>query len=546
MSNHHSKFQIKTMSLTSVFLLVGILVFLNILSYRIFFRVDLTERKEYTISDATKNLLRELDDIINITAYFSTELPPYHSSIRTQVRDILAEYQAFSNNNLKIHTIDPGKDEDMKMRLARMGIPEIPLGEIKRDRQVISMGYMGIAIQYGDRGEVIPFVPNIGNLEYDLTSAILNVQEASDRIIIWVGGQASNDQDPYAYSLLHEELNKNYVVRTMTPDTLTDIPSRTSIVVVDGSQNLPPRAMYAIDQYLMQNGNVIFLTDGIRIIHDQGLSAIKADQSVHRLLEHYGITAEESIVADKRNAMAMFSSGRVRFRVPYPMWPMIGSEGFHPDIPAVSQLESLVLPWTSPLIFHPEKSPGLEKSDLVKTSEVSWRMESPYDLNPQQNWDITEADLSQSVLAMECQGPLRSFFAEQPVPEPVIEPGQSFSASPDDREKITSTERARFLVLASTRFVNNQFLSMHGENMIFFQNIIDSMALGNHLIGIRSRIVSHRPLDFGTTDENEIESIKKQHRVMGIALMPFTIIVIGLIRMLIRNRKKADLQSKGA
>jgi ABC-2 type transport system permease protein len=546
MSNHHSKLKTKTMSMTSIFLVAAILVFINILSYRMFFRVDLTERKEYTISDATKNLLHELDDIINITAYFSKELPPYHSTIRTQVKDILAEYQAFSNNNLKIQYIDPGKDEDMKMRLARMGIPEIPLGEIKRDRQVIRMGYMGIAIQYGDRGEVIPFVPNVGNLEYDLTSAILKVQDESDRIIVWVGSQASDEQDPNSYTVLHEELNKNYIVRTMTPDTLTDVPSRTSILVVDGSQKLPPRAMYAIDQYLMQNGNVIFLTDGIRIHQEQGLAAISADQSIHSLLEHYGITADESIVADRRNAMAMFSSGRVRFRVPYPLWPMIGSEGFHPDIPAVSQLESLVLPWSSPLVFHSETSPGLEQSDLVKTSDVSWRMESPYDLNPQQNWDITEADLVQSVLAMECRGPLQSFFTEQPIPEPAPEPGQSFSATPDEKEKITSAQNARFLVIASTRFVNNQFLSMHGENMIFFQNIIDSMALGDYLIGIRSRIVSHRPLDFGTTDENDIESIKTTHRILGIALMPFTIIMFGLIRMMIRNRKKAYLQSKGA
>lgn len=530
------------MSLTSVILLVGILIFLNILSYRMFFRIDLTERKEYTISEATKNLLDELDDLINITAYFSKDLPPYHSAIRTQVQDILSEYQAYSNNNLKIQYIDPGKDDELKMKLARMGIPEVPLGEIKRDKQVISMGYMGIALQYGDKGEVIPFVPNISNLEYDLSSAILKVRETTDRVVMWIGEQLSNNQDPNAYTLLHEELNKNFVVRPMPPDKVTEISPRTNIVVVDGSLNLPSRTLYAIDQYLMRNGNVIFLTDGIQIDQQQGLSASKTEQGIHPLLEHYGITIADSLVVDRRHAQAMFSSGYVRFRLPYPLWPMIGTKGFNLDVPSVSQLESLVLPWTSPLTTHPEKSPALTVTDLAKTSEVAWLMNAPFDLNPQQNWDVTKDDLVQSTLAIECRGSLSSFFEDKPVPEMPLEPGQSFSAPQDELEQINLADNARFLVIASTRFVNNQFLSMYGENLIFFQNVIDSMALGDHLIGIRSRIVTNRPLDFGTTDENKIESIKMRHRVMGIALVPIIITGFGLIRALMRKRKKAILR----
>lgn len=105
--------------------------------------------------------------------------------------------------------------------------------------------------------------------------------------------------------------------------------------------------MYAIDQYLMRGGNAIFLTDGIQIAQKQGLSAIKATQSIHPLLEHYGIAVEDALVVDRRHAQAMFSSGYVRFRLPYPLWPMIGAKGFNQNIPSISQLESLVLPWTS-------------------------------------------------------------------------------------------------------------------------------------------------------------------------------------------------------
>ncbi|MBN1879508.1 GldG family protein [bacterium] len=540
MAIQHPTIKSKTLSFTSVFLMLGILVFINILSYRIFLRKDLTEKKEYTISESTKSVLNQLDDIINITAYFSEDLPPYHTTIRTQVQDILSEYQAFAGNNLNIQYLDPGKDEDLKARIARMGIPEVPLGEIKRDKQVISMGYMGIAIQYGDKGEVIPFIPDIANLEYDLTASILKVKETSDRILAWIGDQDSNPQDPNGYKLLQDELNKNYVVRPMAPGNLTSIPPKTSVVVVDGSQALPPRALYAIDQYMMKNGKVIFLVDGVELAEGQGLSAAPVTADVATLLEHYGINIEQKLVADRRNAQASFSSGYVRFRLPYPLWPKIGGESFDQETPAVSQLESLVLPWTSPLQFETEKVPGLQKKDLVSTSDVAWVMEAPYDLNPQQQWNVTENDLVRSVLAMECRGNLVSYFKDKPVPE---NPEAPQGNPPKEEETVGSTGDAQFIVIASTRFVTNQFLSLFGENLVCFQNLVDSMVIGNQLIGIRSRVVSDRPLEFGTNDEKAIELKKTNHRLMGTILVPVLVVFIGLFRMMMRKQTKRKIQS---
>lgn len=520
--------------------MLGILVFINLLSYRLFVRKDLTEKKEYTVSESTRSVLKELDDIVNITAYFSKDLPPYHSTIRTQVQDILAEYQAFAGNNLNIQYVDPGADEDLKARIARMGIPEVPLGEIKKDKQVISMGYMGIAVQYGDKGETIPFIADITNLEYDLTAAILKVKEKSDRILVWVGSDQTDAQNPNGYKLLHDELNKNYIVRPMAPAQLTTIPIKTNVVVVDGSQSLPPRAQYAIDQYLMQNGKVIFLTDGVQLVEGQGLSAAPVDQEIHPMLAHYGIGIEQKIVGDRRNAQASFSSGYVRFRLPYPLWPKIGGTGFNQETPAVSQLESLVLPWSSPITFSTDKVPGLQKTDLISTSEVSWTMESPFDLNPQQSWNVTEADLETSLLAVECKGPLTSYFAGKPVPE---NPDTPEGSPPKEETTIEQTENARFMVIASTRFATNQFLSMFGENLVFLQNLIDSMVIGNQLIGIRSRIISDRPLVYGTDDEKIIETRKMNHRIMGTALVPLLIIIIGLVRSIMHRQAKSRIQS---
>ncbi|HPQ40807.1 MAG TPA: GldG family protein [bacterium] len=532
--------QSSTQSATMILLVLGILFFINILSYRMFYRVDLTENKEYTVSESTRKVLQELDDIINITAYFSNDLPPYHANIRTQIEDILAEYEAYSGGNLTIETIDPGSDEDLKARLARMGIPEVPLGEIKRDKQVISMGYLGIAVQYGDNGEVIPFIRNVNNLEYELTSALLKVKDSTEKVVIWISEQAADPQDPDGYKLLHDELNKTYVVRPMQPGNLKVIPTRTSVVVVDGAVSLPERALYAIDQYLMDDGKVIVLTDGVTLNEAQGLSATAVDESIHPLLEHYGVKVEKKLVADQRNAMAMFNSGYVRFRLPYPFWPKIGRQGFNPDIPAVSQLESLVLPWTSPLALTQNTNASHTSEPLVTTSEVSWVTEEPFDLNPQQKWNVTEDDLTPSVLAYELKGAFDSYFKERPIP---LDPDAAARGDTEEEEEAdVSAENARLLVVASTRFVNNQFLSLHPENLMFMQNVIDSMAIGNALIGIRSRSVTDRPLSFGTDDEKVIETRKTYHRFMGTFLVPIAVIVLGLARSGMRKRTKKQME----
>jgi gliding motility-associatede transport system auxiliary component len=103
-------------SLLVILIMVGILFFANILSARFFIRADLTENKEYTITESTKNILNSLDDIVNIHVYFSKNLPPYVANLEKQVHDILDEYHAYSGSHLRIDYIDPADDDELKTK----------------------------------------------------------------------------------------------------------------------------------------------------------------------------------------------------------------------------------------------------------------------------------------------------------------------------------------------------------------------------------------------------------------------------------------------
>ena len=85
--------------ITSLLLLVGILIVLNFLASKFFLRLDFTEGGQYTLSDATKTILKSLDEPVTVTAYFSDNLPPDVAKVKN---DPISDYTRHSNTS---HTI---------------------------------------------------------------------------------------------------------------------------------------------------------------------------------------------------------------------------------------------------------------------------------------------------------------------------------------------------------------------------------------------------------------------------------------------------------
>ena len=72
-------------------LITAALVVINILSATFFVRLDLTEDKRFTLSKATKRILKELKQPITVTAYFSKDLPADLTKAQRDFKDMLVE-----------------------------------------------------------------------------------------------------------------------------------------------------------------------------------------------------------------------------------------------------------------------------------------------------------------------------------------------------------------------------------------------------------------------------------------------------------------------
>ena len=340
-------------TLSLVAIIFGILVLINFLSTRRFVRTDLTEDKRYTISKATKEVLRALDDIVTITVYFSTS-PAEVAQIGRNVRDILDEYKAFSKN-LQIDFVNPANFDDAKKQELRFkGIPEAQINVMRKDKAEIANVYMGISIGYSSKEEALPIVQSTANLEYELTSTILKVTTKEAKTVGFLTGHGEFDINAQNHQQFRQLLDKNgqgqYNVTSVSLQGGEAVDETVSTLVIAGAQQpLTEREKYALDQFIMRGGRAVFLVDPIQI-QPGTMQATPLMTGLNDLLEHYGTKLGNNLLIDRRfHDNAQFRQGRMTIFQPYPYFVKIVKSNFSTEHTITNQLEVLTLPWTSSL-----------------------------------------------------------------------------------------------------------------------------------------------------------------------------------------------------
>ena len=527
-------------------LIIGILVLVNYLSTRRFLRFDLTEDKRYTVSKATKNVIKELDDIVTITAYFSTE-PAEVNRIRRDVRDVLDEYDAFSQK-LKIKFIDPGEfDETQKQELRFKGIQEMPINVLQKDKAVLTNVYWAISVGYGGKEEVIPVVRSTFNLEYELTSTILKVTTKEAKTIGFLTGHQELDINGQTqeFQQLREllDINGKGQYNLSSVDLTAGEPvdtSVTTLVVAGPKQALSEREKYEIDQFIMRGGRAIFLIDPVTM-QPQTLQATPLSTGLNEMLEHYGIRLGNNIVADLRfHDNVQLQQGFVRFVQPYPYFVKIARNNFSKENVVTSQLETLTLPWTSSLEVLTRE--GVKETALAKTSEYGQSSQGFYNLMP--GTPIPNTDTQVYTVAVALEGKFKSFYAEKEIPpaESAVDNGDEAEDSSSQEENteesttITDSTETQIIVVGTSQFLTQ----LNRDSVDFLLNSLDWLTLGETLIGIRSYTITDRPIE---DVSGLVKNFIKYSCMIGI---PLLVVIIGLIRYLLRRRVKRLVGAYGS
>ncbi len=503
-------------------LVIAIAVMVNFIAASHFVRIDLTRNQFYAVSKASKNLMRNLDDIVTVKVFFSEQLPPYLFSVRQYVNDILGDLSSYSKGNLMVNFLKP-EDQDVKEEAFRLGIPEVQMNIVEKDKLEVKNGFLGIAVIYGDRVEILPVVQNIMNVEYDLVAAIKKITAKETRVVGFLTGhdEPSLTERPgvgqirNTYSILKQALDRNYEVDSINiqeDDTLEGVDT---LLIAGSKTPFTDEEKYALDQFFLGGGNLVLFLDAVDVKPD--LQTEVLELNLNDLLEHYGVGIEKQFVLDQSNERASFNQGFMNFIVPYPFWVKTIHQYFDTVNPIVASLDFVVLPWASPLnIFERE---GVQATVLANTTPNAWSQPEPFRLDP--GLIQSSSKKYQYPLAVLLKGEFKSFFNGK---KDLVDLSQSHLE--------TSAKSGRLLVVGNSRFVNDHFANLYGQNMLFAMNAIDFLTLDESLVSIRSKLSFDFPLkDLSIRDRQIV-------KFAGILLMPILVILLGIGRFFMRRRKK--------
>lgn len=566
-----SKVQKRAASESLIFLLFvgGILVLLNVLAaYFRTPRIDLTQNRLFSLAEGSQRLAASLDDRLEITAYFTENLPPPFNATERQVRDLLSEYAAKSNGNIVVRFVNP--DDEQSQRAARAdGIQPVAHQKIEEDQVAVVEGYRGIVLRYLDEKKTIPVIQDTTGLEYTITTAIKELVGERKPIGV-VSGHGSPTLEQGLSSL--KSVLKLYDVREVDPSQEID-PALAALLIVSPTEAFSDQELRRIDQYVMRGGSLGVFGGALAIDLNgaMGPSARPVSSRLDGLLGPWGVHMSSKIVADAQCSRApMRGPMGLQVLVPYPPIPVLQLDAEQLEHPVMFRLASPMLPFVAPLELT-EVPQGESVTVLARSSEDSWAMSgSPISLEPRNpsEWKMS-SDVGPFDLMVAIEGKLPSAYAA-----PIDEEATDAVQTPPIAER-----DVRVLVVGTSTFLEDSFMPPRppeGEvqmnaALALALNAIDWLAADSDLIAIRAKTIEEPALDIPDSvlaaedtaltaaeqgDEQGVESAlaerkaaieswnakKMAYRWLNTLGIPILVALFGLLRWRQRSRKKRTLQ----
>ncbi|MCL2044547.1 MAG: GldG family protein [Treponema sp.] len=536
----------KKQSTTITILTIIAFILVVMVSSRLWFRLDITKNKTYTISAVVRNLHNEIPDQVRITYFVSDRLKAIHP-LPGEIEDLLTEFAAFSRSKIRFISRDPVKSNMLQM-VEQFGIVPMQYQTMDQDQSSIVTVYSGIVIEYLDQIDVLPMVfsretgapSTLETLEYDLTSRIRSMVRGSVRTLGIIVGDTHRRWDEDYQALQNSFMQAGYQTRLLTwgdeiPETLP------ALFVLGGVEGLNEIALYQIDRYIQTGGKVLFTVKGVHVETSGNMEARQmTDNGLLDMLEWYGVGVLPEIVLDTA-ALAMryqtrTPSGMVQLHiVQNNQWIRVMRENRNPDHPVSANLSGLDLYWASPLYLLGRE--GVEAAHLFTSTGDAWAMQEPYYVSPEQTFMMdrdAQTTGGRKILGVSLSGIIPSFFADKPIlllSDEVELPEMPLVARP-----------ARIIIIGETDFATSFLGVTNGmHNLDFLVQAADWLSNDEDIIGIRPRTVSSERLD-KITDPEQRSTAMRFARIINVFLVPLLVVFAGIF-LALKRRAKSQLRA---
>jgi ABC-type uncharacterized transport system involved in gliding motility auxiliary subunit len=522
----------RAVAITALVCIALMLVSANILIARFFSaRLDLTAEHLYTLSPGTLHTLARIDEPITLRFYYSNRLGdevPAYGVYAQRVRELLEQYVAAAHGKLRLEIFNPQPFSDVEDQAVAFGLQAVPLDS--EGDQV----YFGLAATNStDDQQVIAFFSPERErfLEYDLTKLVHSLAFPKKTVVGLIsslpleGDMAAMMQGrPSQPMAVIEQLQQLDKIEPLSA-SLDAIPADVDVLMLVHPQNLPPKTLFAIDQFVLKGGKALVFVDP----HSE-LQAAQASQmsppgspaasDLAPLFKSWGFQMLPGVVAgDRRDAqrVSVPIPGHGEEPLDYIAWLDLHSRNLNRNDMITADLSHLTM--ASAGIIEPLPGAKTTIEPLIVTSPDSTKIpvEKLAGL-PDVAGLLADfrSDDKRYILAAKVTGSARTAFPDGP-PQPA-EPAKSTTAKPETAKPGGAKSAAAtwlkqsahpidVVVVADTDLLDDrlwvQSQDFFGQRVIapianngdFVANAIDVLAGGEDLVGLRSRGTAARPFE---------------------------------------------------
>jgi len=312
-----------------IVIVLAILVMLNFIAYRHPARFDLTESGQYSLSDQTINVLKNLKSDVKVIA-FVTET----SGARSGLTDLLKGYR-YTSSRFSYEFIDPTINPDMAEKY-----------NITSDNTLIVIS--------GDNQTKIT-----ETTENAITNAIIKVTRQGKKKIYFTEGHGERDieDNQYAdgfYTAAQALRDQNYEVYKINLSTKEKVPEDSAVLIIaDPDRPFLQNELTVLEKYLNSGGRAMVLLD-------QKLRERTEDNGLKALLGKYGVEPGNDVIVERE--LQLFAGPTIGID------PLIKNFSKHP---ITEPLKGAIILSLARTIDY-KSIEGIEGTVLARTSQGSW------------------------------------------------------------------------------------------------------------------------------------------------------------------------------
>ncbi len=554
------------------FIIAGIIIFINLLSFNFYTYLDLTEDRRFTLEESTGKLLDNVDDVMTIDVLLQGDMTSGLTQLRQRTLEILKEFKSV-NPLIEYKSIDlnDGTPEDInriRKNLSNDGIIPVNLMIVENDQKVEKLIYPYAIIKKGTikipvnllepqaRGEseAESINKSMTQLEYKLVSGIEKVSRNRTPVVAFTQGNGELVESQTAK--LATELKRTMEVEYFNLDSLYKINSAVDIVIVAGpTRSISVKNQFKLDQYIMNGGKIIWLIDQFAVNLDSiNRNKIyvprKLETGLESMLFKYGIRVNNDLILDLENTQIPQVIGSQGGKEQTQLFPWV----YHPllqgnqESAVVKNIDRVSSTFPSSIEILDNNKSGIEYMPLLTSSKYARRQIYPMRLSfevlrvEQKTEAYNKPFLPAAVML---SGEFESFFKNK-VTEEMSQTLDKIDASFKERSPRTSQ-----VVITDSDIIKNLYDPSNNRispigynkwsnvdykgNQQFIVNVIENLIDDYGLMASRSKSMKLRLLD-----QVEVTEHKLKWQIINVVLPVLLVVVFGILFSLWRRKRYAN------